>query len=217
MAIQKRVIVCPLDWGLGHATRCVPVIRELTKRGAQVFIASSGGALELLRQEFPQLVFFEFPSYDPVYQGKGSMSFSMILQLPKFRKVIEEEHVVLERLIQENKIDIVISDNRYGCWTSSVKSVFITHQVNLLMPKGFIWMSPGVNHLLHQYIKKFSQVWIPDMPEAELTKPFTSRSVPNQKYIGWLSRFEGSRPVKQQFDILALVSGRNPSDPCLRK
>ncbi len=40
------MLVAPLDWGLGHATRCIPIINELIQQGAQVIVAASGLAEE---------------------------------------------------------------------------------------------------------------------------------------------------------------------------
>lgn len=210
MVKRKRILICPLDWGLGHATRCVPVIRLLMQRDADVFIGSSGSALQLLKQEFPTLSFFELPSYRPVYPSSGSMALTLIGQLPKFGKVIRAEHLIIEKVIDDYKIDVVISDNRYGCWSPKVKSVFITHQVNLRMPPGFAWASSAVNYFLQRSIRKFNELWIPDLPAGELTAYFSSTKFPNQKYIGWLSRFSHGVNVPIRYDIIALVSGPEP-------
>jgi hypothetical protein len=35
---QKKVLIAPLDWGLGHATRCIPVITALLELGYHVTI-----------------------------------------------------------------------------------------------------------------------------------------------------------------------------------
>ncbi len=217
MMQSKRVLFCPLDWGLGHATRCIPVIREFQSRGAEIFIASSDAALELLKIEFPNATFFELPSYRPRYSDKGSLLVAMITQLSRFYKVIHAEHSILERLVSEIKIDLVISDNRFGCWSSKVKSVFITHQVNLLMPQGFGWASGITNSLLHRYIRKFTEIWIPDAPEAELTAPFANKRMGTQKYVGWLSRFHAGNSVIKRYDIIALVSGPEPQRSIFEK
>ena len=208
--MAKKVLVCPLDWGLGHATRCVPIVRELQKRGADVWIASSGNALHFLRQEFPTLSSFELPAYDPQYSATASMPLKIMSQLPKFMRVVKEEHKQTEEIVRDSKIDIVISDNRYGCWSPNAKSIFITHQVNLLMPPGFSWLGPTINFIGHQYIKRFQEVWVPDEPGSGLTSPFVSSGKSNQKYIGWLSRFQMRGGVGQRYKIIALVSGPEP-------
>src|SRR6185369_15517873 len=113
-----------LDWGLGHATRCIPVIRLLIKKKAEVIIAAGGRPLELLRQEFPQLEFVSLKGYDISYPDQGSMTWKMLFSAPKILKGIKEGHETLKKIIAEKKIDIVISDNRFGLWNESVKSIF---------------------------------------------------------------------------------------------
>lgn len=71
MPNKKTILVAPLHWGLGHATRCVPVIRELLKHNYDVLLGSDGAALELLRKEFPKLPFVELPSYEISYSKKA--------------------------------------------------------------------------------------------------------------------------------------------------
>src|SRR5690349_6893213 len=112
---MKRVLVAPLDWGLGHATRCIPIIEALQKGNCEVFIASSGSALALLRKEFPELKFFALPSYRIKYPRKGSFIFSIVMQLPKIWRAIAGEHNRIRKVVHEQKIDLIISDNRYGC------------------------------------------------------------------------------------------------------
>src|SRR5690349_16337926 len=120
---MKRVLVTPLDWGLGHATRCIPVIRALQERACVVMVAGSGASLALLKKEFPSLSFFTLTSYDPHYPPTGSMVLSMASQLPKFYRTIGKEHREIEKLIDEYRIDFIISDNRYGCWTKKIPCV----------------------------------------------------------------------------------------------
>ena len=114
---RLRVFVTPLDWGLGHATRCVPIIRELIKQDCEVIIGGSGDSLALLKNEFSSLKFFSLPAYAPVYSTSSSMAGKMIRQLGKFIKIIRKEHDQIELMIARENIDLVISDNRYGCWS----------------------------------------------------------------------------------------------------
>jgi uncharacterized protein (TIGR00661 family) len=214
---MKRILVCPLDWGLGHATRCIPVIQELRRQGAEVLVASSGSALALLKLEFPDIRFFELPGYRPRYAENIPLAMKLFYQLPKFLKVVKEEHRILENLIQELSIDIVISDNRYGCWSARIKSVLITHQINVLMPRGYGWASTPVNRFVQTAIRKFSAVWIPDQPGSGLTAPFKSRHFQHPVYIGWLSRFRGRREKEMKYQVLALVSGPEPQRSVLEK
>ncbi len=49
---QKKILVAPLNWGLGHATRCIPIIEALENNGYVPIIASDGVALEMLKKNF---------------------------------------------------------------------------------------------------------------------------------------------------------------------
>src|SRR5688572_10269933 len=143
---RKRILMTPLDWGLGHATRCIPIIQGFRKRDCEVSIATSGAALLLLRKEFPLLKYFEMVSYDVHYSKNMSVVASIFWQLPKIRNAIAREHDQLKRILDENNFDLVVSDNRYGCWSTRVKSIFICHQLNLPMPTGFGWFRPFANY-----------------------------------------------------------------------
>lgn len=213
---MKRVLVAPLDWGLGHATRCIPIIRKLLEKRCEVLIAGSGDSLLLLKAEFPTLKFCTIPAYNPVYPENSSMVLKMIMQIPKFFRAIRAEHKAIAKIILKEKVDLVISDNRYGCWSDAVPSVFITHQSNILMPKRFGWLQGVVRAMNLRYMKKFSRCWIPDFAgpsnlAGELItfgKTDTSLKI---NYIGPLSRFRPSGiAVKKMYDVVAIFSGPEP-------
>lgn len=209
--IKKRVLVAPLDWGLGHATRSIPIIRELQLKGCEVVIASSGNALILLKSEFPGLKFFELTSYQASYSKRVPLILKVFLQLPKFLLAIRKEHVQLEAIVAKEQIDFVISDSRFGCWTKLVPTVFITHQVNIQMPFALKWMQGIINYFNYWQIKKFNQCWIPDFPENRLTGKLTEPGKLPVKFIGMLSRFSKTTSgASQIYDYLALVSGPEP-------
>lgn len=212
---MKRVLIAPLDWGLGHAARCIPVIREFLKRKCEVFLAGSGDSLKLLQAEFNNLKAFHIPGYHPTYQRKGSMVWAMARQLPKFVRTIREEHEQIEKIVSENKIDLVISDNRYGAWTKSVPCIFITHQSNILMPKRFGWMAPLVRLQNERFMRRFTRCWIPDLPgkgglAGELTNFGKLPSGISADFIGTLSRFVPTADRSIKYDVSAIFSGPEP-------
>jgi uncharacterized protein (TIGR00661 family) len=219
---MKRVLVAPMDWGLGHATRCIPIIRELINRNCEVFLAGSGDSLQLLRNEFPQFPFFLLPGYQPVYPSSGSMVWKMAMQLPKFSLVIRKEHRHIERIILLNNIELIISDNRYGCWSDRIPSVFITHQRNILMPQGFLWLAGWVNRLNDSMIKRFTCCWIPDFPDSYslagilAVHPAKGRIHPT-RFIGVLSRFSPPKEQKVKYDLACILSGPEPQRSILEE
>ncbi|GCC51696.1 glycosyl transferase [Chryseotalea sanaruensis] len=206
----KRILITPLDWGLGHATRCIPIIQELLDQGNEVMIASSGLALNLLKEEFPRLTFFELPSYKATYAKWLPLMIKVFWQSPYFFYVISKEHTVVKKIIDDYKIDVIISDNRYGCYSEKVKSIFITHQLTILMPKGLVWLQGLINYFNHNLIKRFDTCWVPDFPDQRLTGKLTITSLP-VFFIGSVSRFTKSppNPVKL-YQLLILLSGPEP-------
>ena len=204
---MKKVIVAPLNWGLGHATRCIPIIHALERNNFTPIIASDGDALELLKKEFPKLEYIKLPSYHIRY-GKNVKS-SLLRQGPKFLKAIKgEKEVIRKYLISNNDISGIISDNRPGVRSKKVPSIYITHQLHVLSG-----LSTFITSRAHQsMIKKFDECWIPD----EKGSPFSGRlSIIDQfsipvKYIGVLSRFK-SEPLPIKSDILIVLSGPEPN------
>jgi uncharacterized protein (TIGR00661 family) len=212
----KRVLVAPLDWGLGHATRCIPIIEELLKRNHEVLIASSGSALKLLRKEFPALEFFALPPYKIRYPRKGSFIFSIALQTPRILSIISKEHKRVQKIVRDNKIDLILSDNRYGCWSEEIPSVFISHQLNLQVTGGWRLLKPIVDTLHNRMIKKFDQCWIPDDPKLNLAGALTKNDKLKVKHIGVLSRFK-KETIEMKYDLAVVLSGPEPQRTMLEE
>ncbi len=208
--IGKHILIAVLDWGLGHATRSIPVIQCFLIRDCKVSIAGNGQSLLLLKQEFPQLDFHELESYKVEYSSSLPFMVKVFLQLPKFLRAIRQEHKQLENLISEQKVDAVISDNRYGCWSRQIPSVFITHQVNLIMPTSFKWLSGALNYFNHRLIKRFGVCWIPDSDKDRITGQLTAPGNLKVRFIGMLSRFAQSNALVVEDVILGIVSGPEP-------
>lgn len=213
---MTRVLVAPLDWGLGHATRCIPVIRELQSRGVDVLLAGNGDSLLLMTKEFPELNYFSLPGYQPEYPINGKfMAWKMAVQIPKFLNTISEEHRRIETLVIEQKIDFVISDNRYGCWSQQVPSAFITHQSNILMPKRFGWMGGMIRRMNERLMRRFTVCWIPDFPgenslAGKLAEFGGGLASLKARHVGMLSRFENNGATTGKYDVLAIFSGPEP-------
>jgi len=222
---KKSVLVCPLDWGIGHATRCVPVIRQFLARGFRVVIASDKRPLAFLRREFPDLEFVRFPGTHIIYPQRSMMVLKMIVQGPKLFGGIRKEHKLLSKIIAENKIDLVFSDNRYGLWSLEIPTIFMTHQLQIKVPRYLNMFSPYLKRFVFNIIKKYDECWVPDFENhkglaGELSHP---AQVPgNVHYIGTLSRFSAgfNQPVSEnipQFEILVLLSGPEPQRTILEE
>ena len=134
MKTKKRILVAPLNWGIGHATRCIPIIKELLFRDFEVVIAADGRPLHLLNTEFPELEIIRLPGYNIRYSTYLPMSLNILLQIPKIIWGIKKENSYINNLINDYKIDGIISDNRYGLYTNKVACIFITHQLKIQSP-----------------------------------------------------------------------------------
>src|ERR1043166_5258587 len=163
MQQPKRILVAPLDWGLGHATRCIPIIRYLLEKGQEVIVGADGRPLELLKREFPGQEFIVIPGYKVSYPKKGSMTLKMAASVPKILAGIKKEHEQLDKITTAEKIDAVISDNRFGLWTKKVPCIFITHQLMIKSPFG----EKLLHRLNKNHIKKYTECWIPDAEGAD--------------------------------------------------
>jgi UDP-N-acetylglucosamine transferase subunit ALG13 len=204
----KKILIAPLDWGLGHATRSIPIIQEFLHRGCEVQIASSGNAIILLKQEFPTLKFHELVSYKATYSKRISFMMKILFQVPRLLWTIQKEHRQIERIVTNENIDLLISDNRYGCWSSRAPSVLITHQINFLMSFSWKWLEGIINYGNHRQIDKFNTCWVPDFPGG-ITGKMTGPHGPKTRFIGMISRFQKQNiPMKRE--ILFLISGPEP-------
>jgi UDP-N-acetylglucosamine transferase subunit ALG13 len=216
--MSKKIFIAPLNWGLGHATRCMPLIDELLRQGADVMLASDGAALQLLQAEYPQLPIFELPAYNIRYPF-NSMMLSMATQMPKILRGCLGEHFWLKKFIKTHKIDIVISDNRFGFFNKNTYNIFITHQVNILIPSK--WMQRWVNRVNHFFIKKFHTLWIPDFEnEPNLAGQLAHQNLPKPliiKYLGGLSRMKPPIDTLKKHEVIAVLSGPEPQRTHLEK
>lgn len=203
----KKILVAPLNWGLGHATRCIPVINALIKSGFQPIIASDGEALTLLQLEFPYLKSYQLPSYNITYPKNGKLHWHLIKQLPHLLKTIKAEHRLTQEIIQRENIAGIISDNRFGIYNKNIPSVYISHQLKVL--SGMTTFLSSYFH--HQIINKFDECWIPDSSLHTLSGKL---SIPNKlkipiKHIGVVSRLKYQElPIK--YNICVLLSGPEP-------
>lgn len=211
--INITALVAPLDWGLGHSTRCIPIIRYLLHKGFRIVIAAEGAQEKLLRQEFPEVEFIHLHGYRISYSSsKRWFALKIFAQLPQILRSIRSEHKWLKHLVDRQKIDLIISDNRYGLFHPGVTGIFITHQLAVQAPAK--WLRKMIQHFIYRYINRFSECWIPDnLPPnslaGKLAHPQQLPALPVH-YIGPLSRFEAENGSEKKHDVLVLVSGPEP-------
>jgi len=220
---SKTAVVCPLDWGLGHASRCIPVVFALQNAGYKVVVAADGLPLKFLREELGSKVEYHvLPGRTIRYQKSGSLLFALARQAFPFLKAVWDEHHAINRLIENTKATMVVSDNRYGLFTRRAKTVIISHQLFVMMPPAFKWAEPLVWRGLQFVLNRFDHCWVPDNEDfPNLSGKLSHRAgVPsNSRFVGPLSRFslvdpaQFINPLPSDFPLqyyLVVLSGPEP-------
>ena len=222
MLQKKKILVCPLDWGLGHAARMVPVIEMIEKKGASAIIAADNSPAEFLKQRFPKNTFVKLTGYSPEYPANGDMAMVMIKSLPEMLQQAQYSKKELYKIINNYNIDAVISDNRYELSISKIPSIFITHQLNIQTSGWQTIVKPIIDSLINYYLNKFNEIWIPDVTGGFRLSGNLSVSLKNkakQFDVGLLSRFSLSHihECKKSIDLLIIMSGPEPQRTILEE
>lgn len=210
MKQKPKVLFGILNWGLGHASRSIPVIKYLQKKGYQVVVCSDGNVLDFIKQEVGEAIFEKLPAYNMHYRF-DSMSLNMLIQAPKLLSTYLKEKSAFRKLEKKYAPDFCISDNRFGCYAKNTASYFIGHQWNILSPSK---KKHAIASRLNQgYIKKFNALLIPDDPVLNLTGILTTEVTHKFHAMGILSRFtqEDKTDVgSYNYQALAILSGPEP-------
>lgn len=209
MNSEKNILVAPLNWGLGHATRCIPIIQALEVAGFTPILASDGVALAMLKKEFPHLLALELPSYEIEYAKNGAnFKWKMLANVPKMFEAILEEKKIVKKWVKEYDLIGIISDNRLGVFSKKVQSVFMTHQLNVLTGNT-TWFSSKMHQII---INKYDECWVPDFEgKPNLTGKLGHLKNPHFKikYIGPLSRLH-KIDMPKKYDLMVILSGPEP-------
>ena len=214
------VLISPLDWGLGHATRCIPLINYFLKLHCIVIIAANGKQESLLKNEFPSLRFVALPDYNIQYPYYKRFFFlKIIFQIPKILKTIHLEYNWLKQFVANNKINIIVSDNRYGFSHKSIPSIFLTHQLTIKANNSIA--EAILRKINYKYINRFSTCWIPDEAgiqnlAGKLSHPLVMPKIP-VFYLGGLSRFNLHEKCPVSYKLLIVLSGPEPQRTLLEK
>ena len=214
MPKRKIILFTVLNWGLGHATRSIPIIYQYLNQGYQVVIASDGESLLFLKNEFYNLTFEELPSYRIRY-SKSSFFFlpTLFFQLPHFIITYFKEKNIIAQLAKKYQPHLIISDNRFGSSLKGIKSIYITHQLRVF--SGFFTF---ITTFFHRLIyKKYDEIWVPDYEqEPSLSGKLGHFNAHKKiKYIGPLTRLKKYH-LKKKYDVLVILSGPEPQRSILK-
>ena len=219
---QKPLLLfSSLDWGLGHTTRSVPLIKELLNLGCDLIVACNSIQKRILEPEFPSIRYVQLDGYNLSYgSGKWATRLRILLQLRKILTRIKLENAWVRSFIEKNPIDALISDNRYGFYHPKIPSILITHQLHIHSGYGSITDKLS-QFIIYRFIKRFTACWVPDDKKVngfagKLSHPEKLPTIPVQ-YLGPLSRFEECVFHDKKYDALIVISGPEPQRSILEK
>ena len=193
---------------MGHATRCVPLIRRLTADNT-VILGTTPATEPVLREEFPELKMIGIEPYRIRYSKSLPLLLKLFSDAPRIVAVIKKEQEQLKAIVKEHGVDLIISDNRLGLYHGQVESIYMTHQLKI---KAGIW-SAAANRIHRHYMQKFSRVWVPDFEDRGLALAGELSENPglsHVEYIGPLSRLDAQVIPGGHIDYLVLLSGVEP-------
>ncbi|HAN77292.1 MAG TPA: hypothetical protein DCQ31_05715, partial [Bacteroidales bacterium] len=189
--MKPRVLLGILNWGLGHAVRCVPVVSELLNQGAEVIICGNGSSLALLKREFPALKAIEIPVPEIRYNSQG---FTLLAGIAIVWRIIFSffvERKAVLNIAKQYGITHIISDHKFGLRIGKLPTAIVCHQLSLKLPKKIKFLEKPANYLNQKLLQAFNEIWIPDMPgeqslsgELSSTKNYNTNKI---KYLGVLS------------------------------
>jgi len=190
----RRILISPLNWGLGHAGRMIPLALELRKRGHEIIFGADGSIIPAIEKDLPGIMIIEIPGVRIRYSAALPQYISILLQVPHIVTASFREHSALKHLVRELKPDIIISDNRFGFFHKEIFSVFVTHQLRILVPEWAKFAEPAAAWLNRKIISNFDLCLVPDYPgNVNLSGRLSHqlKLLDNIFYMGPLSRFSG--------------------------
>ena len=228
-----KILVAPLDWGLGHATRCVPIVREFLRAGAEVELAVVKANATFFREVFPDLRQRLAPSYNIVYPKHGyNMGLWLLKNSLHLNAVMKYEHHFAEEMVKRHGYDVLFSDNRFAFYSKNAYSIYMTHQRRIAFPQAFSAFE-RIGVMWHTNVmRKFDEVWVPDLEffpgyAGSLSHTGAAPSQKKLRYVGPLSRFSECQPVHEpeaasldfekiasksaRYKVVAVVSGVEPA------
>ena len=219
-----KILIAPLNWGLGHATRCIPLIRQYLSDGNDVVLGGDGDSLLLLRRTFPELRVVQLPSLNLRYDADPRQRAFYWRAIPVLLRAAIADRYRLKQLLAIENFDLVISDNRFGFFSRDVRCVYITHQLYPILPASLRFFQPFVRRLHAWICKRYAEVWVPDY--ADMKRGLSGelshggRMDQSVKYIGPLSRFSetiDSQNEVGEYAVVAVLSGLEPQRSLFEK
>jgi len=223
---RPQLLVTVLDWGMGHATRTLPLVEHAVSLRSTVHVASKGTALACFAPPLhaPHLHFHAKPGPDITYSKRGNFV-RIASQIPSFLAHIRQERRWAEAFVRTHGVRAVLSDNCYGCAVPGVPSVLVSHQLQLPVPA---LLEGAARAAVARWAAAFDALWVPDIEpgEGSLSGALADAHVhPHTAYVGVLSRLAphavqrslGDVPKPRTWVKVGMVSGVEPHRSLMEK
>jgi UDP-N-acetylglucosamine transferase subunit ALG13 len=197
---------------------------RLLQLNNNIIIGSGKEYHKLFRDELPGVSLVAFNGFKPAYSGFFPQYLILLLKTPFLIYHIFREHNRLKKIIEEYKIDIVISDNRFGLWNRKVKTVYVTHMPRIPLPKALRFIEIAGILMHREIIKRYNFCFIPDLPgELNISGRLShGMKLPgNVRFTGIMSRFllhvsPAESPLGSKHNTV-ILSGPEPQRGILKK
>jgi spore coat polysaccharide biosynthesis predicted glycosyltransferase SpsG len=202
----KRILISPLNWGQGHVSRCIPLIKRLKNQRNELFIACNKNQREIFETYLNlDLTYINHEGYTFKFGGKGRFVLDILFNLKVLLARHKSELKEVSALVKQHNIDLIISDHRYGFRSEKCTSIFMTHQLQLPLP----WYLKPAQIWHKKQVSNFNFQWVVDDEKKRLAGKLSNIEGFNKsQYIGLLSRFD--RMPNDQLKIhdgILLISG----------
>lgn len=217
-----RVLFAVSSWGLGHATRDLVLLRALLSARRSVTVLSTGRALRALRQELgDRCDYLDLPDI-PVALSRTSLGFhlKMLVSLPRTFHTFWREHRFVRDLCRREKYDRIVSDSRYGVWSSSIPSYHVMHTLHHVLPGRALPGEYVMERVHHRLLSGARKILVPDDEEdglaGDLCHNLACFRREQLEYIGILSSVV-LQPCEEDVDCFVSISGVEPQRTLLEQ
>jgi uncharacterized protein (TIGR00661 family) len=210
-----KIIYAACSWGLGHATRSLPVIRRLIKEGNDLTIISSGRSLDVLKKEVSDdASYVDIVDY-PMLLSENARQFmaKAVVYWPLFLKRIESGLLQLNKVLKKKNYDLIVSDGRYDMYNKDIPSFFISHQMRIMNPLRIKMFETGSELFNMFFFKRFAGILVPDYRDDDFSGDLSHNlnKIDENKlhYVGVMSDFR-KKKVQKNIDFFVSISGPEP-------
>lgn len=217
---KKRLFIAPLDWGLGHASRLVPLISEMKEQGHFILLGTDVKTGAFLKKQFPDIPQIALKGYGIRYASQNKMHWKLLIQIPRLCFAIAGEYFSLKKIVRDNKIEVVISDSRFGLRHKKTQNFILSHQLHILYPPEIQFLGKFINNVNRYLLNAFDVCLIPDFETHAFSGILSQNtSIRSQRFIGPLSRFskaDTSAAIKNE-ELIFVLSGPEPQRSVLEQ